>query len=106
MDVREGKWRYFNYIGERERESYIIYFIVFIKSLVDVGVCFLGKLLCEVEFDLMDILINVINWGDFVRIQVLIVLVKDGVDDVGVGDFIDIEIELEDEGEVSINFSF
>lgn len=54
----------------------------------------------------MDILINVINQGDFVRIQALIVLVKDGVDDVGVGDFIDIEIELEDEGEVSINFSF
>ncbi|KAG5413826.1 hypothetical protein IGI04_001393 [Brassica rapa subsp. trilocularis] len=100
-DVREGKRRHFNYIGERERESYIIYSIAFTKSLADVGVCLLGKLLREVEPELMDTLINATNQGDLVRIQALIASAKDGADDAGVGDFIDTETESEDEGESS-----
>lgn len=111
-DVREGKRRHFNYIGEIKRESYIIYSIASTKSLADVGVCFLGKLLREVEPDLMDTLINATNQGDLTRIQALIASAKDGADDAGVSDFIDSETESEDEGEVSvtlnicINFSF
>ncbi|WZY69419.1 hypothetical protein YC2023_001659 [Brassica napus] len=73
-DVREGKRRHFNYIG---------------------------KLLREVEPDLMDTLINATNQGDLVRIQALIASAKDGADDAGVGDFIDTETESEDEGESS-----
>ncbi|CDY34262.1 hypothetical protein HID58_001395 [Brassica napus] len=73
-DVREGKRRHFNYIG---------------------------KLLREVEPDLMDTLINATNQGDLTRIQALIASAKDGADDAGVGDFIDTETESEDEGESS-----
>ncbi|CAN6987179.1 unnamed protein product [Brassica rapa subsp. trilocularis] len=73
-DVREGKRRHFNYIG---------------------------KLLREVEPELMDTLINATNQGDLVRIQALIASAKDGADDAGVGDFIDTETESEDEGESS-----
>ncbi|CAF2071342.1 UPF0307 protein Asuc_0809 [Brassica napus] len=73
-DVREGKRRHFNYIG---------------------------KLLREVEPDLMDTLINATNQGDLTRIQALIASAKDGADDAGVSDFIDSETESEDEGESS-----
>ncbi|KAJ0239664.1 Uncharacterized protein HA466_0232660 [Hirschfeldia incana] len=73
-DVREGKRRHFNYIG---------------------------KLLREVEPDLMDTLINATNQGDLKRIQALIASAKDGADDAGVTDFVDSETESEDEGESS-----
>ncbi|KAF8117822.1 hypothetical protein N665_0008s0164 [Sinapis alba] len=73
-DVREGKRRHFNFIG---------------------------KLLREVEPDLMDTLINATNQGDLTMIQALIASAKDGADDAGVSDFNDIETESEDEGESS-----
>lgn len=73
-DVREGKRRHFNYIG---------------------------KLLREVEPDLMDTLINATNQGDLTRIQALIASAKEGADDAGVSDFNDLETESEDEGESS-----
>ncbi|CAH8349652.1 unnamed protein product [Eruca vesicaria subsp. sativa] len=73
-DVREGKRRHFNYIG---------------------------KLLREVEPDLMDSLINATNQGDLPRIQALIASAKDGAEGAGVGDFDDTKTESEDEGESS-----
>ncbi|KFK29735.1 hypothetical protein AALP_AA7G171800 [Arabis alpina] len=67
-DVREGKRRHFNYIG---------------------------KLLREVEPDLMDTLIHATKQGDHTKIQALISSAKDVADDE------DIETESEDEVESS-----
>ncbi|CAA7037364.1 unnamed protein product [Microthlaspi erraticum] len=55
-DVREGKRRHFNYIG---------------------------KLLRDVEPDLMDTLINATNQGDHTKLQALISLAKDAADEAG-----------------------
>lgn len=86
----------------RETEkSYIIYYSLHLADVV--YVFFLGKLLREVEPDLMDTLINATNQGDLTRIQALIASAKEGADDAGVSDFNDLETESEDEGEVSVN---
>ncbi|CAL9226666.1 unnamed protein product [Arabidopsis halleri] len=68
-DVREGKRRHFNYIG---------------------------KLLREVEPDLMDTLINATKQGDHTTLQTLISSAKDVVDDVGGSYDDDTETESED----------
>ncbi|ANM67735.1 kinesin-like protein [Arabidopsis thaliana] len=75
-DVREGKRRHFNYIG---------------------------KLLREVEPDLMDTLINATKQGDHSTLQTLISSAKDVADDVGDSYDDDTETESEDEEEVSVN---
>lgn len=57
---------------------------------------FQGKLLREVEPDLMDTLIHATKHGDHTKLQALISSVKDGADED------DIETESEDEAEVSV----
>ncbi|CAN8274072.1 unnamed protein product [Cochlearia groenlandica] len=75
-DVREGKRRHFNYIG---------------------------KMLREVEPELMDTLINATKQGDHTKIQALISLVKDDAYVAGEGDDDDNDTETEsgDEAEGS-----
>ncbi|XP_010439076.1 PREDICTED: uncharacterized protein LOC104722581 [Camelina sativa] len=73
-DVREGKRRHFNYIG---------------------------KLLREVEPDLMDTLIHATKQGDHTTLQSLISSAKDVADDAGESYDDDTETESEDEEEGS-----
>lgn len=62
-----------------------------------------GKLLREVEPDLMDTLINATKQGDHTTLQALISSAKDVADDVGDRNDDDTETESEDEVEVSVN---
>jgi len=62
-----------------------------------------GKLLREVEPDLMDTLINATKQGDHSTLQTLISSAKDVADDVGDSYDDDTETESEDEEEVSVN---
>ncbi|KAG7621599.1 hypothetical protein ISN44_As04g024890 [Arabidopsis suecica] len=77
-DVREGKRRHFNYIG---------------------------KLLREVEPDLMDTLINATKQGDHSTLQTLISSAKDAADDVGDSYDDDTETDSEDEEEGSDEYT-
>uniref|UniRef100_A0A1J3I9Z5 UPF0307 protein n=1 Tax=Noccaea caerulescens TaxID=107243 RepID=A0A1J3I9Z5_NOCCA len=72
-DVREGKRRHFNYIG---------------------------KLLRDVEPELMDTLINATNQGDHTKLKALIGLAKDAADDAGgsIDDVVETESEDDVEG--------
>lgn len=62
-----------------------------------------GKLLREVEPDLMDTLINATKQGDHTTLQTLISSAKDVADDVGGSYDDDTEPESEDGEEVSVN---
>ncbi|CAH2078101.1 unnamed protein product, partial [Thlaspi arvense] len=73
-DVREGRRRHYNFIG---------------------------KMLREVEPDLMDTLINATNQGDHTKLQALISSAKDGSDDAGGSNVDDTETESEDDVESS-----